>query len=65
MNTWIYKMVAWHRGFHVAAEQASLCDSHRTYWDRRSRTWLQVRQRSYVLVVGRIPTREVARRPAC
>ena len=63
MNTWIYKMMAWHRRFHVAAEQALPCDSQRTYWDRQGRTWGQARQRSYVLVMGHCPTHEVARRP--
>jgi hypothetical protein len=65
MNAWIYKMVGWHRRFHVAAEQARPCDSQRTYWDRRSRTWGQMRQPSYVFVVGRGPTHQVARRPGC
>jgi hypothetical protein len=66
MNTWIYKMVAWHRRFAVAAErlkQAPPQDLGRVYWDRRARRWGLGRQRSYLLVEVRRPASEVRSRP--
>jgi hypothetical protein len=65
MKTWIYKMVALNRHFRLAAEQAPASDSPRIYLDRRSRTWSDARQRSYVAVVDRDLTHAVGRRPRC
>jgi hypothetical protein len=53
MNMWISKMLAMHRRFRVAAEQAPPGGSERMYLDRRSRKWDGVR--SHV----------VERRPGC
>jgi hypothetical protein len=65
MNAWIYKMVALRRRFDVAAAHEVRCESERTYWDRRSRTWAHLRQPSPVLVAGRGPSQVVGRRAGC
>jgi hypothetical protein len=66
MNTWIYKMVAWHRRFAAATglKRAPVRESGHLYWSRGSRTWGAMRQRGYVLVVrtGAAPEFNVRRR---
>ena len=65
MNTWIYKMVAWHRRFAVAAaglKSGRRRDSDRIYWNRTSRRWRVVRQESYILVTRRGGTPEFTSR---
>ncbi len=57
MNTWIYKMVAWHRRLAVAVvgvKQAPSRDLGRVYWDRRTRKWAVARQQSYLFAEARV-----------
>jgi hypothetical protein len=66
MNTWIYKVIAWHRRLSVAVEgvkQAPSRDLRRIYWDRRTREWALARQQSYVLVEARGRWSELRSRP--
>jgi hypothetical protein len=57
MNTWIYKMVAWHRRFAAAAglKRTPLREYGHLYWSRRSRTWRAVRHLDYVLARADAP----------
>lgn len=52
MNTWIFKMVTWHRRFALEAERLTRAPG-RVYWDRRTRTWNLTRNQSYALVEAR------------
>jgi len=66
MNTWIYKMVAWHRRLAVAVEgvkQAPSQDLGRVYWNGRTGKWALARQQSYVLVEARGRQSELKSRP--
>jgi hypothetical protein len=53
MNTWIFKMVAWHRHFALDARRLERTPSRnpgRAYWDRRTRTWNLSRGQVYAFV---------------
>lgn len=66
MNTWIYKMVAWHRRLTVAVEgvkQAPSPNLGRAYWNGRTRRWALERQWSYVPVEARGRGSELRSRP--